>query len=137
MTAVNPEEVAREFVEAINGRNVEEIALLMTEDHVFIDSLGTRVTGRQQMKAGWSGYFGMVPDYSITVEETLTSGQVVVMLGTAQGTYSTGGALKAENKWRTPAAWRVRVEGSLVAEWRVYADNEPIRQIMRGSTPAS
>ncbi len=131
MTTVNPEAVARAFVDAINRRNADELAALMTEDHVFIDSLGTRVTGRQQMKAGWAGYFSIVPDYSITVEETLSSGPVVVMLGTAQGTYSTGGALKPENRWRTPAAWRALVAGSLVAEWRVYADNEPIRQVIR------
>jgi hypothetical protein len=29
-----------------------------------------------------------------------------------------------------PAAWRARISGSLIAEWRVYADNDPIRQIM-------
>jgi len=102
----------------------------MTEDHVFIDSLGMQVTGRDQMKRGWEGYFRMVPDYSITIEETFTDGRVVVMLGAAQGTYSSGGPLKPENKWQTPAAWRAVVRGSLVAEWRIYADNEPIRQVM-------
>ena len=102
----------------------------MTEDHVFIDSLGNRVTGRQQMQKGWEGYFGMVPDYAITIDESFAAGPVVVMLGAAQGTYTPGGALKAENKWQTPAAWRAVVRGSSIAEWRVYADNEPIRRIM-------
>ena len=122
--------IAHAFANAINRRNPEEIASLMTEDHVFIDSLGMQVTGRDQMKRGWEGYFRMVPDYSITIEETFTDGRVVVMLGAAQGTYSSGGPLKPENKWQTPAAWRAVVRGSLVAEWRIYADNEPIRQVM-------
>lgn len=82
------------------------------------------------MQEGWEGYFRMVPDYTITVDETFVQGSVVVMLGAAQGTYSSGGQLKQENKWRTPAAWRAVVRESLIAEWRVYADNEPIRQIM-------
>jgi hypothetical protein len=73
----------------------------------------------------------MVPDYSIVVEETFWDGPVVVMLGKARGTYSTDGELKAENRWETPAAWRAVVEGGLVAEWRVYADNEPMRKLMR------
>jgi hypothetical protein len=30
----------------------------------------------------------------------------------------------------TPAAFCARVRESLTAEWRVYADNDPIRQIM-------
>ena len=82
------------------------------------------------MKAGWQGYFRMVPDYTIVIDETHVEGAVVVMLGTAQGTYSADGVLRAENKWATPAAWRGLIRGSRVAEWRIYADNEPIRQIM-------
>jgi uncharacterized protein (TIGR02246 family) len=129
--------VAQAFVKAINLRSAEEIASLMTEDHVFIDSLGNRVTGREQMKKGWEGYFSMVPDYAITVDETFASGPVVVMLGAAHGTYSFGGELKPKNKWQTPAAWRAVVHESLVAEWRVYADNEPIRKIMAANSPSS
>jgi uncharacterized protein (TIGR02246 family) len=122
--------IAHAFVNAINHQSPDEIASLMTEDHVFIDSLGTRVAGRQQMRQGWEGYFRMVPDYTIAVDETFVEGSVVVMLGAAQGTYSSGGPLKPENQWETPAAWRAVARGSLIAEWRVYADNEPIRQIM-------
>ena len=130
MTPPTPVSVAHAFADAISRQSVEEIASLMTGDHVFIDSLGTKVTGREKMKSGWAGYFGMVPDYSITIEETYLSGSVVVMLGTAQGTYSSGGVLRPENRWQTPAAWRAVVRGSLVAEWRIYADNEPIRRMM-------
>src|ERR1039457_3900549 len=91
--------IAHAFVNAINHRSPEEIASFMTEDHVFVDSLGTRVTGRQQMKKGWQGYFSTVPDYTITVDETFADGSVVVMLGAAQGTYSSGGPLKPENRY--------------------------------------
>ena len=122
--------IAHAFVNAINRRSAEEIASLITEEHVFIDSLGTRVTGRQQMKKGWQSYFGIVPDYTITIDETFADGSIVVMLGAAQGTYSCGGPLQPENRWETPAAWRAVVCGSLIAEWRVYADNEPIRRII-------
>ena len=131
-----PAAVAHAFVDAINHRSPEELASLMTEDHVFIDSLGTRVTGRQEMQKVWQGYFSMVPDYSITVDETFAEGSVVAMLGTAQGTYGPGGSLKPENRWQTPAAWRAVVRGPSIAEWRVYADNEPIRQIIARSSAA-
>ena len=131
-----PAAVARAFVAAINHRSPEEIASLVTEDHVFIDSLGMRVTGRQPMLKGWQGYFSMVPDYSIAVDETFAEGPVVVMLGAAQGTWAPGSALKPENRWQTPAAWRAVVRGSSIAEWRVYADNEPIRLIIARSSAA-
>ncbi|MFI5142691.1 MAG: nuclear transport factor 2 family protein [Thermoanaerobaculales bacterium] len=133
MMGPNPESakrVAFAFVAAICEHEVDGLAELMTEDHVFVDSLGNRVEGRQQMKAGWESYFRMVPDYAIAIDETLVDGAVVVLLGTARGTYSPDGALRSDDAWSTPAAWRVQIRGSLVAEWRVYADNEPIRQVM-------
>jgi uncharacterized protein (TIGR02246 family) len=127
--------IAHAFVAAINHQSADEIAGLMTDDHVFIDSLGTRVTGREPMKKGWQAYFSMIPDYTISLDETFVDGPVVVMLGAARGTYASRGRLKPENRWQTPAAWRAIVRGSLIAEWRVYADNEPIRQIMARNRP--
>jgi hypothetical protein len=53
------------------------------------------------------------------------------MLGAAEGTYSADGAMKVENRWKTPVALRAAVEDGLIAEWQVFADNEPIREKMR------
>lgn len=82
------------------------------------------------MGRAWQAYFGMFPDYWIRVEEAIESGDVVVLLGTAGGTYSVAGRLEAENRWETPAAWRALVRDDRVAGWRVYADNEPVRVAM-------
>src|ERR1700676_4983563 len=119
--------VAMEFVRAINRQNVDALAALMTIDHRFTDSLGNAVEGRDAMRAGWSGYFGMVPDYSLAIEETYADGPIVILLGMAEGTYGGKTGPKPENRWRTPIAVRARIEECLVAEWRVFADNEPIR----------
>lgn len=103
--------IAHAFVSAINRRDSEEIARLMTEDHVFVDSLGTRITGREAMRNGWEAYFRMVPDYAIEIEETFVDRPVVVMLGAAHGTYCGGGALEPENRWRTPGGLACRDTG--------------------------
>jgi len=144
--------VATQFVQAINRQDVPALLDLMTPDHLFTDSLGNIVRGRDSMRAGWKLYFQMVPDYQLTVEETYSMESKVVMLGTAGGTYShafesiraTGmpstlpdGTSKYENRWQTPAAVRARIEDGKVAEWRIYADNEPIRKLMRGETGAN
>ncbi len=123
---MDPTDVVRAFVNAINHQSADEIAELMTEDHVFTDSMGTAVSGRARMKAGWASYFRMVSAYTIKVEESFSDGSVVILLGVAGGIYA-GGA------WSTPAAWRGKVRDNRVAEWRVYADNEPLRQLMRKS----
>jgi ketosteroid isomerase-like protein len=116
------------FVARINAHDVPGLATLMSPDHRFVDSLGAVVTGREQMTRGWVGYFQMVPDYHIEVSRAFTDGVDVVLLGLARGTYSRDGKLDPHNEWSTPAAWRARVENELIAEWQVYADNEPIRQ---------
>lgn len=115
---------------AINRQDVAEMAELMTREHKFIDSLGSVTEGREAMVTGWKSYFGMVPDYTIAVEEIYCDGPVVVMLGMAQGTFVRGGPVSAENRWKTPAAIRAFVEKGRIAEWRVYADNEPIRRLI-------
>jgi len=132
--ANSPESIACEFVVAINRQDPAALAELMTPDHRFIDSLGNVVEGRDQMRAGWDSYFRMVPDYTIAIDETFRNGSVVVMLGSAQGTYSADGELRPEssdeNRWQTPAAFRAVIKDGEVAEWRVYADNDPIRRRM-------
>jgi limonene-1,2-epoxide hydrolase len=145
-------EVAREFVQAINRQDVDGLVEMMTPEHQFTDSLGNVARGRDSMREGWKLYFQMVPDYQLQVDETYVSESAVVMLGTAGGTYShafesvraTGmptmlpdGTSKVMNKWQTPAAVRALVADGKVAEWRVYADNEPIRKLMRGETGAN
>ena len=125
---------ARSFVEAVNAHDPAAIVALTTADHRFIDSLGTTVAA-EKLAAAWQGYFRMVPDYRITVARWIADGDTVVALGTASGTYASEGAIRPENAWSTPAAWRALIRDGKVAEWQVYADNEPIREIMRRGGP--
>jgi uncharacterized protein (TIGR02246 family) len=127
------EAVAQAFIRAINRQDVEELVALMAPDHRFVDSMGNAVVGREKMRAGWAAYFRVVPDYSIAIDESFCDGPVVLMLGTAEGTFSADGTLKSENQWKTAVALRAQVENGLLAEWRVYADNEPLRERMRRS----
>jgi ketosteroid isomerase-like protein/thiol-disulfide isomerase/thioredoxin len=130
----SPESVARAFADAISRQNTDDLAALMTEDHVFIDSLGNRVQGREAMRKAWIGYFGMVPDYTITIHETCSADGTIVMVGTAQGTLAVDGQILPENFWQTPAAWRAEIRGAQVSSWQVYADNEPIRRLLAHKT---
>ena len=124
------ESVALAFVRAINRQDLDRLTALMTPSHRFIDSRGKVIEGREKMREGWAAYFRMVPDYSVAIEELYPSDPIALMLGMAGGTYSSDGKLHPENRWQTPVAIRVLVEEGLVAEWRVYADNEPIRKVM-------
>jgi ketosteroid isomerase-like protein len=118
---MNP--AVKAFVEAINEHAVDKLALLMTDDHVFLDSMGARHAGRELMRTAWATYFGMIEDYRVEVRECYEDGGRVVLIGVAAGAYR-------GERWEVPAAWRAEVRGRQIADWRVYCDNEPVRQLM-------
>ncbi len=123
--------VVLEFMQQINSGDAEKVAAMLSEDHVFVDGLGNRITGREKMRGGWRGYYQMVPDYKVSHEEIFANGNVVAVFGTARGTYvAAGGTVKKENFWEVPASWKVIVRNGEIALWQVYADNQPIRKLM-------
>jgi hypothetical protein len=70
----------------------------------------------------------------VSHEEIFDHGNVVVVFGAAGGTISAGGKMPPENKWETPAAWRAVLKNGMVQEWRVYADNKPVYDILAKSS---
>ena len=130
MSSQSAKEVALEFVRRIETHSPEALAELMSENHCFIDSTGRKFEGREQMRGGWGTYFSMFPDYQMTVESSIESGDVAALFGTARGTHAVAGELRAENRWEIPLAIRAVVESGKVQEWRVYADNHIVFEIM-------
>ena len=127
---MSPTDTVLEFVKAINAQHMEKMVGMMTPDHCFIDSEGSRIPNRRAMRDAWMGYFKIVPDYRIEVSESFAEGPVVVVVGTAGGHFSRDGSIAPQNRWQVPAAWRAVVDGNRIAEWQVFVDNQPLRRIM-------
>jgi ketosteroid isomerase-like protein len=127
----SPIETVLKFEQLINSRSPDAVCGLLTEDSVFIDSLGNRLAGIETLRKAWTGYFKMVPDYAVSHSEIFASGDTVAMFGDAHGTFSKNGETQKEDFWKAPAAWRAVVRDGKIALWQVFADNEPIRAIMR------
>ena len=94
----------------------------MSEDHTFIDSVGRIISGRENMTAGWEGYFRMFPDYQIRIENIIRDKTIVAVFGSASGTYNGKRGPIPENKIEMPAAWKAVVANGKVKLWQVYAD---------------
>lgn len=135
MSNKEPVDVVLAFMDRINAADVDGLCALMTEDHVFLDALGNAMRGREVMRKGWQGYFAWFPDYKISHEEILQRGSLVAAFGAAEGTFAVDGKMPKENHWKAPAAWMAVVRDGLIAEWRVYADNQPARKIMGWKNP--
>lgn len=129
----DPVETVRAFFEAINAHDPDKLAELMTEDHVFTDSLGAALGGRENLRVRWRSYFAFCPDYRVSHAAIFYAGETVAAFGSAGGTIRVNGQMPAENKWRIPAAWRVIVQDGRIREFQVYADNKPVYDILAKS----
>ena len=119
-----PTGAVRQFVDRINSGDVPGLAALMADDHRFIDATGAVHPGKEKMSAGWVQFFGSFPDYHIELESVLADGSVVAAFGRVTGSFRG----EPDKSWRFPAAFRALVHDGLIAEWRVYADIEPMAQ---------
>jgi ketosteroid isomerase-like protein len=126
----SPTQVALNFVQQINAHSPDALAQLMTENHSFIDSTGRKIEGKEQMRGGWASYFSMFPDYRMAVESSIESGEIAALFGVARGTYAVAGKLHEENRWEIPFAVRAIVSAGKVQQWRVYADNHVVFEIL-------
>jgi ketosteroid isomerase-like protein len=118
------------FIDRINAHDVEGLAVLMSDDHTFIDAHGNQVSGREKMIAGWHGYFEWFPDYSIEVTEVFEDGDKLALFGFAGGSFQN----REGEKWRLPAAWKAIVKDGRVTLWQVFADTKiPFEIIERNS----
>jgi ketosteroid isomerase-like protein len=59
----HPSRWASKFNVWINSADLEGLASLMTDDHTFIDSLGSVISGKSAVLAAWSSFFRAFPDY--------------------------------------------------------------------------
>jgi len=134
--SLEPLEVAMEFIKRINAGDVDALCELMTEKHIFQDALGKRFMGRETMRQGWKAYFKAVASYNVRAGEFFQTKNRLAIFGVASGSCCGNDSVKAAQKfWQVPAAWGAVVDGGLVAEWRVYADNQPLRKLMGDATP--
>lgn len=121
-----------EFVKNINNHSAEGLAGLMTDDHTFVDAIGTSMTGKEEMKNAWQIYFEWFPDYVINVSDIISGSNSIAMFGYASGTYK---GIKNETNsyyWRLPAAWKIIVENEKIKLWQVFCDTKVPYEIMQG-----
>jgi len=75
----NAAEIVKAFIDAINRGDVTRLSDLMTEDHIFVDSGGSRSPKSADLIRGWSDCFYMIPNYRIKVETILQKENLVAV----------------------------------------------------------
>ena len=116
-------EILQRWLRAINCRDVATLATLMASAFVFVDSLGNEVQGATRMTAGWQAYFAMCPDYWLRADHVMDDGTTLLLTGEAGGTIDVV-------VWKIPSAWSAVIRHGRIWEWRVFADNKPVYEIL-------
>ncbi|MEV6732923.1 MULTISPECIES: nuclear transport factor 2 family protein [unclassified Streptomyces] len=112
-------DVVVRFNDCINAQDVDGLALLMSEDHVFVDSAGSRTGGRQACLEAWRGFFAAFPDYRNVFTSLRSEGDLVTIEGHSVCT---------EPALAGPVLWTARATGNRLAEWRVHEDSPANRR---------
>lgn len=124
------------FIASINKHNADELAVLVTHDHLFIDAHGGEVRGKLKIRQVWVSYFQMFPDYEIDITEMISKDELVAVFGFASGTFK---HLKTENNeyyWKLPISIKAVVIGNKIKQWQVYADTKIPFDIMNRNIDA-
>lgn len=123
-------QIALEYINAINRKDITALCSLMSIDHLFIDAHDNRIVGKDTMRQSWIDYFAMFPDYTIGIDEILEKDNLICFLGYASGTYRNLKNEQNSNYWKIPAAWTAIVRDNQVKQWQVYADNIIVTDII-------
>jgi ketosteroid isomerase-like protein len=119
-----------EYVDAINKADVDRILNILTVDHILIDSHDNKMTGKDNLRQAWTGYFEMFPDYKIEVNEIINKDSLFCILGYASGTYKNLKNNDNSNYWKIPVAWTAIIKDNLIKQWQIYADNIIVMDII-------
>jgi len=120
------------YVNKINHHDIDGLAEFMSDDHVFIDSLGMTIKGKKEMINSWKIFLKWFPNYEIQISNTVLTDDTVGLFGFAAGTFDSEDPVH-HDKFKIPAAWRAKVKDNLVTEWQAIADNEAVRDIIKGN----
>lgn len=109
-----------QFNDCINARDLEGLSRLMSDDHVFIDTAGDKVTGKRACLDAWKGFFDAYPGYRNLFDSLQEKDGVVAVAGRSD--------CPGHPVLEGPALWTAIVDGQLVTQWRVHDDTAEARQ---------
>ena len=113
--------IVSSFNDCISRSDIDGLSKLMTGDHVFIDTAGNTISGKERCVVAWTSFFAAFPDYRNTFEQVLWSGDKAAIVGRS---------ICSDARLAGPALWTARIEGTLIAEWRVYEDTRANRTLL-------
>ncbi len=111
--------IVESFNNCINSQDIDGLAVLMSEDHTFIDRDGSSHGPKSYMVEGWRQFFETFPQYRNTFNQIKAEGDRVFVQGFAYW---------SEKEPYDPVIWTAKIVNDLIAEWRIYEDSAEHRR---------
>lgn len=105
--------VVRDYVAALNSRDIVAIRRLIGPSCVFIDSRNGAVRGHDQCVEASRRFFALDLDYDLDVATVVAHPPDVLITGTMRST---------DNRLARDCLWRARCENGKLVEWQSFAD---------------
>ncbi|MBK5723137.1 hypothetical protein JGH11_19915 [Dysgonomonas sp. Marseille-P4677] len=112
------------FNSCINNADIESLADLMTEDHIFIDMENNRIEGKYNcITQAWKPFFKLFSNYQNIFEEIIFKKDSTVIIK--------GFSISSDERLNNlRAIWFVEIKEEKVSLWRVYPDTKEIRNML-------
>lgn len=118
------ESIALQFNNCINNADIEGLADLMTENHVFIDMENNQIEGKSNcISTACNPFFKLFPNYQNIFEKIISKEDSIVIM---QG-YSISSDERLNN---LRAIWFAEIQDDKVSLWRIYSDTEDVRSML-------
>jgi ketosteroid isomerase-like protein len=118
---MDPRALTLKFNEHINNRDLDGLAVLMTDDHTFVDTANHAIRGKVRCLEAWRGFFTSFPDYRNEFDRLVVEDNKVTVVGHSHC---------SDVRLNGPALWVARTSAGKLAEWRVYEDTAPNRRML-------
>ncbi|MBA3874967.1 MAG: nuclear transport factor 2 family protein [Anaerolineae bacterium] len=124
MNGKTSQTIALQFNSYFNSHDIDNLATLMTSDHVFIDVNNTTIEGKEKVLGMWQRFFeNFQDDYRNIFEYLAVQNDVIIIQGHTVWTIS-----ELEDKSVNNGLWTMKIRDGKVAEWRVYVDTPENRK---------
>ncbi|MBX7051917.1 MAG: nuclear transport factor 2 family protein [Flavobacteriales bacterium] len=114
-------------ITAINARNPTSIAELASDDISGNTTDGQPISGKNALQDQWAGIFRIFPDFSISVEKTITEGPTSIVIGTISG--SLYGKKKDDEQFNLPCTVKMEMASGKLTSSVFYTDFTKIQSI--------
>ncbi len=131
------QDIVRTYIEAINEKNLLQMASLTHEDIKFTDPSGWEAEGRLVLSESMAGYYAMFPDYKVSVQASHLRDDVILVECVTTGSLSDigrqeieaqGGEVPPDDQMQGPAIWEFTIKDEIIMNWRMFLDTPEVRK---------